>query len=121
GALTLLSHSYFSSDGTTQELRPTRDRTEVVPVLGIARHVQAVHEARRSGILHSVAAAKRHWNASYGARVPAHVDGCADSLSPHARRQYALAAWHRPRRYRHADRGRESVAQRGTIASRYGA
>ena len=65
--------------------------------------------ARRRGaaaLLHRDPAAERHRHAAHGPRVPAHADGRADPLPPHARRPHAVAAGHRPRRHRHADGGR---------------
>ena len=44
--------------------------------------------AERPGhaLLHHDPAAERHRHAAHGARLPAHAHGCADPLSPHARR-----------------------------------
>ena len=59
---------------------------------------KASMEGRRSGVLHPASAAERHRHAAHGARVPAHADGRADPLPPHARRQHAVAGGHRSRR-----------------------
>ena len=70
-------------------------------------------------LLHPAAAAQRHRHAAHGARVPAHADGRAHALSPHARLQHAVAARHRPRRHRHADRRRAPARSAGRVAARH--
>ena len=67
---------------------------------------------RRRTLLHHAAAAERHRHAAHGPRVPAHPDGHADALAPHARRRDAVAAGHGPRGHRDAD-GRRAPARRG--------
>ena len=72
--------------------------------------------ARRAAVLHPAAAAERHRHAAHGACVPADADGRADPLPPDARRQHAVAARHRPRRHRHADRRRAAAEGAGRVA-----
>src|SRR6266404_6601658 len=108
------------ADGSRQEFGTCRHRGEVVPVLGIARSLQAVDEKRRAGVLHSAASAQRNRNAAHGARISAHADGRADPLSPHARRQYLVAGRNRSRRNRDPDRRRKSAQGGGNIAPRAG-
>ncbi len=63
-------------------------------------------DARREEFLDPAAAAERHRHAAHGPRVQPDHHGRADALPPHARRQHAVGAGHRPRRHRHADRRR---------------
>ena len=64
---------------------------------------------RRPRVLHPAPAAERHGHAAHGSCVPADADGRADPLPPDARRQHAVAARHRPRRHRDADRRRAAA------------
>jgi hypothetical protein len=73
---------------------------------------RARHQQNRQ-LLHPAAAAQRHRHAAHGPRLQPGDHGCADALPPHARRQHAVAAGHRPRRHRHADRGRAPARRQG--------
>ena len=76
------------------------------------RRLRADARPGQALVLHPAAAAQRDRHAAHGARVPAHDHGRADALPPHARRQHAVGAGHRPRRHRDADRRRAPAAGR---------
>ena len=69
-------------------------------------------------ILHPAAAAERHRHAAHGPRLQPDDHGCADPLPPHARLQHAVAAGHRPRRHRDADRRRTPARRERHLAPR---
>ena len=62
-------------------------------------------DARQALVRHPAAAAQRDRHAAHGPCVQPDHHGLADALPPHARRQHAVGAGHRPRRHCHADRG----------------
>ncbi len=107
--------------GTRQELRTRRNRAALVPDLGVARlfRRRARHHQIRQ-FLHPAAAAECHRHAAHGPRLQPGDHGFADALPPHARRQHAVAAGHRPRRHRDADRGGTPARRPGHLAPRPG-
>ena len=80
--------------------------------MGAARLLRRHHGRRQAVVQHPAAAAERHRHAAHGSRVQPDHHGLADALPPHARLQHAVGAGHRPRRHRHADRGRAPAARR---------
>jgi hypothetical protein len=105
--------------GTRQELRTRRHRAALVPDLGVARLFRRRPRHRQDGqFLHPAAAAERHRHPAHGPRLQPGDHGFADALPPHARRQHPVAAGHRPRRHRDADRGRTPARRPGHLAPR---
>ncbi len=58
---------------------------------------------------HRHPAAQRHRRPAHGPRAQQHLPGHPHPLAPHAGLQHALGARHRPRRHRHAERGRAAT------------
>ncbi len=86
--------------------------------LGAKRRRDADARRGQAVVLDPAAAAERDGRAAHGARLQPQHHGCADASAPHARLQHAVAAGHRSRRHRHADRGRAPVAGAGPVAPR---
>ena len=101
------SRSSSSIHGTRQKLRTAAIEAKWYPMWESRGYFKPSWKDGRAAVLHPAAAAERHRHAAHGSRVPAHDDGRADSLAPDARLQHAVAARHRSRRHRDADRRRE--------------
>ena len=99
-----------------KSFEPGGDRAALVPALGVGRLLPPRRITSNARLLHPAAAAQRHRHAAHGPRVPADAHGRAHPLPPHARLQHAWVVGHRPRRHRHADRGRAPA--RGARAER---
>ena len=88
-----------------QDLRPRRDRGEVVRALGSQRPVPPRAPGRRA-VHHRQPAAQRHRRAAHRPRARQHAAGRRGPLRAAARQGRAVGGRHRPRRHRHADGGR---------------
>ena len=100
------------NDRSRQVLRPRRHRGALGPALGRERRLRA--DARPGASPRSASSCRRRTSparCTWGTRST-HDHGRADALPPHAGRQHALGAGHRPRRHRHADRRRAPAAGR---------
>ncbi len=84
--------------------------------MGAARLLRRGTGRGEARVLHPAPAAERHRPAAHGSRVQPDDHGRADALSPDARAEHALAAGHRPRRDRDADRRRAPARGPGNVA-----
>ena len=99
-------------DRTCQVLRTRRPGSPLGPEVGGRRPVRADAGPGQTLLQHPAAAAQRDRHAAHGPRLQPDGDGLADALPPHAGRQHAVGARHRPRRHRHADRRGTPAASR---------
>ena len=99
--------------------QPAAIEQTLVPAVGSAGYFAPVRPW--CALLHHDPAAERHRHPAHGTCLPAHAAGRPDPLSPHGRRQHAVAAGHRSRRHRHADGGRAPAECRGHRPARISA
>ena len=94
-------------------LRAGRRRGALVSGVGAARVLQDQSRLGPAALLHRHPAPQRHGRAAHGPRLHLHAAGRADPSQAHGRLRHPLAARHRPRRHRHAGRGRAPAGRRG--------
>ena len=104
--------------GTEQGVRPGRGRRPPLHLVGRARPVQRRGRRRGRAVRDHVAAAQRHGVAAHRPRPRPQRAGRHHPPCAHAGLQRAVAAGHRSRRHRHAERRRAGAREGRTVAAR---